>query len=162
MLSCMEVAHPDEPIELAELRTEDSKVICFVLFLMSIEPPFYNELNLACINMDKSKVDKLGAIALIISEVLKGGWMEDKRKNCMPKGADDEFNVDDLGYFTKSFLIFKGTPMKSPWIKGWKNAVGYQDGQDDQGRPNPASINLIGVQSFCKSISQALLYSISK
>lgn len=131
MLNCMEIADPEKPIELTELRTADSKVVCFVLFVMSIEPPFYNDLNLACLNMDKSKLDKLGPLALVISEVLQGGWMEDQRKNCLPKGSDDEFNVDDLGYFTKSFLVFKGSPMKSVWIKGWKNAVGYQNGQDD-------------------------------
>lgn len=57
--------------------------------------------------------------------------MEDKRKNRMNTGDLDEYNVDDLGYFTKCILVFKGCPMKSIWIKGWKNAVGFQDGVDD-------------------------------
>ena len=97
-----------------------------------------------------------------MSEVLKGGWMEEKRKNRLPVGYNDEFDHEDLGYFTKTFLLFKGCPMKSGWIKGWKHQVGLADGHDDQGRPHPATINLPGVQSFSKRISQSLLYSISK
>jgi hypothetical protein len=63
--------------------------------------------------MDSGKLSKLGPLALVISEVLKGGWLEDKRIDRLPKGSEDEFNSEDLGYFTKSFLIFKGCPMKS-------------------------------------------------
>ena len=51
--------------------------------------------------------------------------MESKRENSLPRGIDDEFNLDDLGYYTQTFLVFKGTPMKAALIKGWKNAVGY-------------------------------------
>ena len=50
MLKCMEIPDPDKPIEVEELRNSESKVVCFVLYVLSFEPPFYNELNLACIS----------------------------------------------------------------------------------------------------------------
>ena len=45
MLKCMEISDPDKPIEKEMLQTAESKVVCFVLFLLSFEPPFYNDLN---------------------------------------------------------------------------------------------------------------------
>ena len=63
-----------------------------------------------------------------MSEVLKGGWLEEKRVNPLPIGFNDEFNSEELGYYTKSFLLFKGCPMKPSWIKGWKHQVGLAYG----------------------------------
>lgn len=57
MLNCMEIADPEAPIDPTELSNPESKVVCFVLYLMSFEPPFYNDLNLACMNRDKKKLD---------------------------------------------------------------------------------------------------------
>jgi hypothetical protein len=57
---------------------------------------------------------------MIMSEILKGGSMEDKRSNRLPIGSHDDFDHEDLGYYTQAFLLFKGCPMKSTWIKGWK------------------------------------------
>lgn len=48
MLKCMEIQDPDEPIDPSLLQSCNNKLICFVLFVLSFEPPFYNELNLAC------------------------------------------------------------------------------------------------------------------
>lgn len=92
-----------------------------------------------------TKLEKLGPIALVMSEILKGGQMESSRIDKIPKGIDDDFDIDDLGYFTKSFLIFKGTPMKSTWISNWKSGVGVGDGIDEQGRPIPRVFNFAGV-----------------
>lgn len=80
--------------------------------------------------MDQSKVAKLGPVAVVLNEILKDGGLEETRIDRVPKGSFDDFNSEDLGYFTKSFLIFKGCPMKSDWIKSWKNQVGAPDGQD--------------------------------
>lgn len=41
----MEIDDPDEPITADQLDDPDSKINCFVLFILSIEPPFYFELN---------------------------------------------------------------------------------------------------------------------
>ena len=65
---------------------------------------------------------------MIMSEILKGGRMEEKRINRLPIGFNDDFNHEDLGYYTQTFLLFKGCPMRSGWIKGWKNHVGLSDG----------------------------------
>ena len=80
--------------------------------------------------MDTSKITKLGPVAVVLSQILKDGCMEEKRIDRIPKGSEDEFNTEDLGYFTKSYLVFKGCPMRSDWIKGWKNQVGVPHGQD--------------------------------
>lgn len=57
---------------------------------------------------------------MIVSEILNGGRMEDKRSNKLEIGFKDDFNDEDLGYYTQTFLLFKGSPMRSAWIKGWK------------------------------------------
>ena len=53
----------------------------------------------------------------------------------MSKGIDDDSDIDDLGYFTNSFLVFRGTSMKSTWISNWKSGVGNGNGIDEQGMP---------------------------
>lgn len=70
--------------------------------------------------MDTNKLTKLGPLAMIVSEILNGGRMEDKRSNKLEIGFKDDFNDEDLGYYTQTFLLFKGSPMRSAWIKGWK------------------------------------------
>lgn len=125
----MSVAEPDDPVTMDDLRDPNSKINCFVLFMLSLEPPFYHELNQACVlPPDNTKAQKLGGIALILSEILKNGQLEANRESRLPLGRDDVFNVDDLGYYTQSFLVFKGCAMKSSWIKGWKSSVGLSTG----------------------------------
>jgi hypothetical protein len=51
-LNCMEIRDPDQLISMDEIRDADSKIVCFTLFILSIEPPFYSELNQACLSFD--------------------------------------------------------------------------------------------------------------
>ena len=48
-LDCMEFPDPDEPLTQEELKNPNSKITCFVSYLMSMEPPFYADLNNACL-----------------------------------------------------------------------------------------------------------------
>jgi len=58
---------PDDPLNVINnihdensIRNPDSKVICFILWFYSIEPPFYVKVNKACINMEKENLAMLG------------------------------------------------------------------------------------------------------
>ena len=51
-LKCMEIQDPNQLISLEDIRRADSKVVCFANFLLSLEPPFYSDLNQACISLD--------------------------------------------------------------------------------------------------------------
>ena len=61
-----------EPIDASVLRfNPNSPVTQTVLYLYSMEPPIYRELNMACRKRDYTKIDSLGPFAAAIGEILR-------------------------------------------------------------------------------------------
>ena len=52
------------------LRDPFSEQVSLILFLYSIEPPFYAFLNQACREMDESKLPSLGPYARVVHVLL--------------------------------------------------------------------------------------------
>jgi len=53
-----------------------------------MEPPFYADLDIACRNMDLSKLKTIGPFAMAIWSVLDGGRFSDqKRRDSIEKGS---------------------------------------------------------------------------
>ena len=44
-IKCLDVDIVEQPLSLDTLRNPDSDEVCMLLFLYSIEPPFYGDLN---------------------------------------------------------------------------------------------------------------------
>jgi len=90
-----------------------------------MEPPFYYDLNTACMTMDQSKLSTLGPFAMAIFNVFKNcKTLDEKRDDSLEKGEHFEYEVDliddDLGLMRRSFLLFRGALMNTEWINDWK------------------------------------------
>lgn len=64
----MNVDRPDEPLIISKytdngLCNPDSKVVCLILWLYSVEPPFYAAINEASRTMDMDLIKMLGPFA---------------------------------------------------------------------------------------------------
>ena len=64
----------EQPLSLDTLQDPNSDEVCMLLFLYSIEPPIYWELNEACIEMDRTKLHSLGPYARVIFVLINGGF----------------------------------------------------------------------------------------
>lgn len=53
----------DEPLTTDDFLDPESKVVCIILYLNSIEPDFFADLNRAIRLLDKSKLKMLGPFA---------------------------------------------------------------------------------------------------
>ena len=75
------VDHPDvdKPVKYEECCQPNSKVVCLILYLYSIEPPFYKHINQACKNQDRTKLRTLGPMVRILYQILIGGGTENSR-----------------------------------------------------------------------------------
>jgi len=99
----------------------ESKTVRLILWLFTIEPSFYADLNDASIEQDEQKVEMLGPFARAIFLVLT--FVELNRVNKTPFGMENEFDGDPLGVFNQAFLLFRGTTMTSECINDWRDLV---------------------------------------
>ena len=99
-------------------------------YMYSLEPPIYYYLNQACRTMDKSKLDTLGPFARVLFRMLRcGRGCDGKRVDKMRVGEDDGnyLNLGPLGYFSQSFLTFRGVKMgEQKWFDAYLNKVGQE------------------------------------
>lgn len=86
MLMSIGLEDNDALLTKKQLRNPRSKVVCLILYLYSIEPPFYAELNSACRLLDESKLETLGPFARALFEILNCGLTESMRKDTLRKG----------------------------------------------------------------------------
>ena len=89
----------------------ESKVVRLILWLLTIEPSFYADLNESCIKKDESKLMMIGPFARAIYLILK--YVELNRVNKIPFGMEFDIDGHPLGPFSQSFLLFRGTLMSS-------------------------------------------------
>ena len=127
-----------------------------------MEPPFYEALNKACRELDESKLETLGPFAVAIGGVLGGGYLSDiKRDDALEQGIQfhnpyGELDLpvcieSDLGFFCRSFLLFRGALMEKGWMTGWREDAG-KSGED-------SFIHLPGCTSTSKNLDVALGFS---
>ena len=62
---------PDAPC--MRLRDPTNRTACMVLWLLSLEPGFYSELNLACSEMVEDLLASFGAFARAVHLITEGG-----------------------------------------------------------------------------------------
>ena len=63
ILACSGIENVKEPITYEDLWEPKSKVVCLILYLYTIEPPFYAEINRAVRLRDKEMLYTLGPFA---------------------------------------------------------------------------------------------------
>lgn len=89
-----------------------------IIWLYSIEPSFYDELNKASLSMNLSLLDQLGPFAKAMSCILT--WTELNREDRINPGINVHNPIsklyDPLGTFCKSFLLYRGASLKDEWI----------------------------------------------
>jgi len=56
MLECIELEDSERALNYEELFDPNHKAVCLIMYFYSMEPPFYQDLNKACREMDLEKV----------------------------------------------------------------------------------------------------------
>lgn len=97
----------------------ESKTVRLILWLFTIEPSFYADLNDACINEDEEMLELLGPFARAIHLILK--YVELNRENKIPFGMEFDLSGDPLGAFSQCFLLFRGTSMRREHVSTWQD-----------------------------------------
>lgn len=86
------------------------------MYLYSMEPPFYAELNSACRNKDESLVGMLGPFATAIYWIISNA----ERERIDRVLAGEQIGRDGpLGNFAGSFLLFRFVYLNKEWINQW-------------------------------------------
>jgi len=113
-----------KPMTDAVFKNPYSPEVLLILNLYAMEPPFYAALNKAMRDLDMDKLKTLGPFAMAIYEVLlRGKYSDGDRDDALERG-EDFYSTDSLGYFCRSFLLFRGALMNNEWIDGWREKVG--------------------------------------
>ena len=94
-----------------------------ILWLFTIEPSIYADLNSACIKMDMSKLKHLGPFARAIHLILNLAGLNRSRK--IIYGIEEE--QAPLYTFSQCFLLFRGTVMKRSSVTAWADRVQRED-----------------------------------
>ena len=77
----------NEPLTEQICEDPNSPEVQLILYLNSIEPSFYDDLNKASKSMDEEKVKTLGPFAMALYAILQKGWKtEAKRANSLKRG----------------------------------------------------------------------------
>ena len=119
ILYSVDYADVDKPIKYEECCDPNSVVVCLVLYLYSIEPPFYAYINKACKEQDKTKLKTLGPIVRVLYQILVGGGTESSREDRITTGQDRVKCKVSLGFYSESFILFRGAAMREQTIKEW-------------------------------------------
>ena len=125
IVMCYDFPNIEEPLTKEDFEDPKGKVISLIMYLSSIEPPFYSELNEACRTLDKKKLRKFGPLARCLYQI-HITKLDFKRRDSMitfGRGENEKFDSKHLGYFSKCFLLYRGTTMKGTWIKDWDREV---------------------------------------
>lgn len=105
----------DKPLKLGgggetDLFNPMSTAVAFLMYLYSIEPPFYYYLNQAFINRDRSMLKQLGPYSVALYFILQHA--ESVRKDTIRCGRDiDKWGSSKLGWLSGSFVLFRGAKL---------------------------------------------------
>lgn len=124
------------------LHDPTNRTACMVLWLLSLEPGFYAELNLACSDLVEDLLDYFGPFARAVHLLTERG--EAHRPDPVIRGSEVEFNEKELGTFRGSFVLFRGTRMPESWVQQWLDLVG----RETQGKRKKMIADFIRLQGF--------------
>jgi len=96
-------------------------VVSIILYIYSMEPPFYAQMNTAIRDLDLTMLEKLGPLARCLYQI-HITRLESRRHDSIPCGESIP-GTNQLGFFNQSFLLFRGTRMKARWINDWARKV---------------------------------------
>lgn len=118
MIMCIDFDDIERPLTKEDFVDPKGKVVSLIMYLNTIEPPFYAELNTACRTLDTKKLKMLGPFARCVYQIL-ATRIENSKKDKIERG--DNFSLDEksLGYFKKNFLLYRGSKLKARWINDW-------------------------------------------
>lgn len=104
-----------------DFKIPNSQVVCLILYLYSMEPPFYEALNNACRSrpFSDSTLQTFGPFACAMNQILFGGHLEQKRFKKIEVGSDQGIDKE-LGLFGRCFFLYRGVQMREEWIQEWK------------------------------------------
>ena len=125
MIMAVDFEDIERPLTKEDFNDPQGKVVSLIMYLHSIDPPFYAELNAACRTLDRSKLKMLGPFARCIYQILVMR-IENMKRDKIERGDNqrvDQAAMKQLGYFRKSFLLFRGTKLKARWINDWTRQV---------------------------------------
>lgn len=118
-LHCLNQDNVDKPLTAEVFKDPYSPEVMLLLYLYSMEPPFYADLNNACRTLDNSKLNSLGPYSRALGRLLYWGVSsEAKRDDKLRQGYDNGVN-GPYGSFSESFLTFRGSDMKDEWLVDW-------------------------------------------
>ena len=84
LLTATGLENSNEPMTREEFEDPYNKKVQLILYVYSIEPPFYNDVSSACRTLDTTKIKSLGPFARAIFGVLYwGNWSEPKREDAL-------------------------------------------------------------------------------
>ena len=90
----------------------------------------------------------------VLFQILVGGGTESEREDRMMTGFDNIKSKDGLGFFSESFLLFRGAAMKDDSIREWKRHVGKRSAD----KSSQEAIG-IAINTFINT-SKSLLYAV--
>lgn len=152
----------------AGLLDPENRALQLILWLYSIEPSFQEDLARACLEMDDEYLETLGPYAAALYTVFQGA--EFNRKDKLVPGiqlhAPKKDLYHDLGTFSGSHIVFRGTQLTPEWIEDWTECVdllglNYFDKKGDQrfDGGKPGNIFLQGNTSTSESFRVALSFA---
>ena len=105
-----------------DFKSSTSPTVCVILYLYSMEPPFYEALNKACRSarpFRQQDLKNFGPFACAMNQILFGGHLEKSRERRIETGCDRPFNKE-IGLFSRCFFLYRGVSMIDEWIDEWK------------------------------------------
>jgi len=118
-VECVGSDRVDVALTVEILRDPYSAEVCMLLYLYSMEPPFYSDLYQACRSVDIFKVHTLGPFARALFELLKQcEYSERRRDDALLQGVK-EGHEGPYGYFSQAFLAFRGANMPKQAVNEW-------------------------------------------
>ena len=149
-----------EPLQYSEteengLYNPEGRAVMLILWLYSIEPPFYSYLNKAMRKLDTTYLQLLGPFAKALHVIIVEA--EKNRKDAL-RNAEEiiRFKEEDpLGNQSCMFLHFKGIPMSEEALNDWKEAVNSEK-QLRNNRSIAGHIKLRGIMSATENVRLAI------
>ena len=153
ILECYDIEDPNRPLCRDDFRDPYGKYVSLVMYLYSLEPAFYSEINHGCHTLDQKRIKKIGPLARCIFSIFQTKC-ETKKKDKLLTGDSKKVDPKDVkayGIFAKSFFLYRGVSLTQEQIKLWEKKV---IAESTSGEPEPIKIR--GYLSASSSMSVAL------
>lgn len=105
---CLSPSDLDKPLSIATLKDSESIEFKFIMYLYTMEPPLYYDLNKASREVDMDKVETLGPLAKALYTLLDVSITSSKYEPLHLKQGILNGYQNPMGKFAKSFLLFRG------------------------------------------------------